>query len=76
VDDTDEVRAGYYWRKAFEQLAETVNLSAPDALDLIGFPREYVAKMGLDGQTIDEVDDAVEALEARGDSGGGNGTED
>jgi hypothetical protein len=53
--------ACYLWQKAFADLAALYRLSTPDALDLLGFPHDYLMKMGLDGAEMDRVAAQVDA---------------
>jgi hypothetical protein len=61
----DAPEAAYYWQRACEQLAQQLGLSLPDALDLVGFPPEYLRHMGLDGATLDAVAQQVDAAEEK-----------
>jgi hypothetical protein len=53
--------AAYLWQRAFSDLARVQGLSVLDALDLVGFPRAYLLKMGLDGAEMDRVAAQVDA---------------
>jgi hypothetical protein len=61
IPELDLPAAAYLWQKAFSDLAATIKLSTPDALDLIGFPAPYLRQMGLEGDTIDAVAEQVDA---------------
>jgi hypothetical protein len=47
--------AAFLWQKAFTDLAALYRLSTPDALDLLGWPHDYLLKMGLNGAEMDRV---------------------